>query len=65
MREKSSKIEELAYKKLKHQLKQRLGLLKQNPNEILQRHQQIDKDSTGRPYANAVQIKIVFCHHIH
>ncbi|CDW84322.1 UNKNOWN [Stylonychia lemnae] len=59
MREKTQKIEEIVYKKLKFHLKQKLENFKKNPQEILLRHQYVEKESGGRPYVNAVQIKIL------
>ncbi len=58
-REKTSKIEEIVYKKLKSHLKQKYKNMKQNPNDILQRQVYQEKENPGRPYVNAVQIKIV------
>lgn len=50
-------IQVLAHKKLKHFLKSKIELLKQNPNELLQKHQMVD-DNAGKPYVNSVLIKL-------
>ena len=54
----------MVYKKLKSQLKQKIENLKDNPQNILMKNYN-EKESAGRPYVNAVQIKIVSIIPIH
>ena len=53
MKEKSKKIEEIVYKKLKSQLKQKIENLRDKPQNILLKNYN-EKEGAGRPYVSAV-----------
>ncbi len=52
-------IQEMVYRKLKGQLKQKAEMMKDNPMSILVKNSTDNKEALGRPFVNAVQIKIV------
>jgi hypothetical protein len=49
----------MVYRKLKQQLNQKAEQMKDNPMSILAKNSTDNKEALGKPFVNAVQIKIV------